>query len=151
MTETTAAPPVADDTEPPVRYDVDGPIAYVTLNRPQYRNAQNSAMTYALDDAFYAAAADDDVKVVVLRARGQALLRRPRHRHARAATSTQSFDRRAGLWWDHVGKPGAESRYARESEVYLGHVPALARAAQAGHRPGARGLHRRRPDARLGV
>jgi enoyl-CoA hydratase len=32
----------------------------------------------------------------------------------------QSFERRAGLWWDHVGKPGAESRYARESEVYLG-------------------------------
>ena len=27
-------------------------IAYVTLNRPEYRNAQNSAMTYALDAAF---------------------------------------------------------------------------------------------------
>ncbi|MBV8086260.1 MAG: enoyl-CoA hydratase, partial [Chloroflexi bacterium] len=23
-------------------------------------------------------------------------------------------------WWDHVGKPGAESRFAREQEVYLG-------------------------------
>jgi enoyl-CoA hydratase len=32
----------------------------------------------------------------------------------------QTFPRRAGLWWDHVGRPGAESRYARESEVYLG-------------------------------
>ncbi|HSZ49307.1 MAG TPA: enoyl-CoA hydratase, partial [Streptosporangiaceae bacterium] len=25
-----------------------------------------------------------------------------------------------GLWWDHVGQPGGESRYAREEEVYLG-------------------------------
>ena len=31
-----------------------------------------------------------------------------------------SFARRAGLWWDHVGKAGGESRYAREQEVYLG-------------------------------
>jgi enoyl-CoA hydratase len=32
----------------------------------------------------------------------------------------QSFERQAGLWWDHVGKQGEENRYARESEVYLG-------------------------------
>ncbi len=32
----------------------------------------------------------------------------------------QSFDRKAVLWWDHVGKPGADGRYAREMEVYLG-------------------------------
>jgi enoyl-CoA hydratase len=31
-----------------------------------------------------------------------------------------SFDRKASLWWDHVGKDGAESRFARESEVYVG-------------------------------
>jgi len=31
-----------------------------------------------------------------------------------------SFDRKAVLWWDHVGKAGAENRLARESEVYLG-------------------------------
>ncbi|MFD6347960.1 enoyl-CoA hydratase, partial [Streptomyces roseolus] len=30
------------------------------------------------------------------------------------------FERRAGLWWDHSDKEGAESRFARESEVYLG-------------------------------
>jgi enoyl-CoA hydratase len=103
----------------PVLYDVEGPIAYVTLNRPEYRNAQNSAMTYALDRAFYEAAADDEVKVVVLRGAGD-------HFSAGHDIGTPgrdvdtSFDRRAGLWWDHVGKPGAESRFARESEVYLG-------------------------------
>jgi enoyl-CoA hydratase/carnithine racemase len=31
-----------------------------------------------------------------------------------------SFGRRAVLWWDHVGRPGADARYAREMEVYLG-------------------------------
>ncbi len=103
----------------PVRYEVRGPVAVVTMNRPEYRNAQNSAMTYALDDAFYAAAADDDVAVIVLQGAG-------RHFSAGHDIGTpgrdvdQSFPRRAGLWWDHVGKQGVEGRYARESEVYLG-------------------------------
>jgi enoyl-CoA hydratase len=102
-----------------VRYEVRGPLAYVTMNRPRYRNAQNSAMTYALDDAFYRAAEDPAVKVVVLAGAGD-------HFSAGHDIGTperdidQSFPRRAGLWWDHVGRPGAESRYARESEVYLG-------------------------------
>lgn len=102
-----------------VRYEVDGPIARVTMNRPQYSNAQNSAMTYALDSAFYQAAADDDVKVVVLTGAGK-------HFSAGHDIGTPgrdidtSFNRRAGLWWDHVGKQGGESRFAREEEVYLG-------------------------------
>ena len=31
-----------------------------------------------------------------------------------------SFERKAVMWWDHVGKQGADNRYAREMEVYLG-------------------------------
>ncbi|MFG2992936.1 enoyl-CoA hydratase-related protein [Streptomyces sp. NPDC048257] len=57
-----------DDT--PVLYERRGPVAYVTKNRPRYRNAQNSAMTYTLDDAFYRAAEDPGVKVVVLAGAG---------------------------------------------------------------------------------
>ena len=106
-------------SEDVVTYERDGEIARVTLNRPEYGNAQNSAMTYALDDAFYRAAADDEVKVVVLAGAGK-------HFSAGHDIGTpgrdvdQSFDRRAGLWWDHVGKAGGELRYAREQEVYLG-------------------------------
>jgi enoyl-CoA hydratase len=106
-------------TEPVVLYETAGPVAIVTMNRPKYGNAQNSAMTYALDDAFYRAAADDEVGVVVLRGAGK-------HFSAGHDIGTPgrdvdtSFQRRAGLWWDHVGRPGAEQRYARESEVYLG-------------------------------
>ncbi|RAY13386.1 enoyl-CoA hydratase [Actinomadura craniellae] len=102
-----------------VQYERRGPVAVVTMNRPEYRNAQNSAMTYALDEAFYRAAADDEVKVIVLAGAGK-------HFSAGHDIGTPgrdadiSFDRRAGLWWDHVGKAGAESRFARESEVYLG-------------------------------
>ena len=102
-----------------VEYSVEGKIARVTMNRPEYGNAQNSAMTYALDDAFYRAAADDAVAVVVLSGAGK-------HFSAGHDIGTPgrdidtSFDRRAGLWWDHVGKLGGESRYAREQEVYLG-------------------------------
>ncbi|HEX6522112.1 MAG TPA: enoyl-CoA hydratase [Streptosporangiaceae bacterium] len=102
-----------------VRYSQEGPIAFVTMNRPEYRNAQNSAMTYGLDDSFYRAAADDSVKVIVLAGAGA-------HFSAGHDIGTPerdvdtSFDRRAGLWWDHVGKAGGESRYAREQEVYLG-------------------------------
>ncbi|WEB38708.1 enoyl-CoA hydratase [Streptomyces yunnanensis] len=109
----------AGEETPVVRYARQGPVATVTMNRPDYRNAQNSAMTYALDRAFYRAADDDEVKVVVLAGEG---------RHFSAGHDIGSpgrdahlpFERRAGLWWDHSDKTGAESRYARESEVYLG-------------------------------
>ena len=105
-------------TDDVVRYAVNGPIAVVTMNRPRYRNAQNSAMTYALDEAFYRAVTDDDVRVIVLAGAGD-------HFSAGHDIGTperdidKSFDRKAVLWWDHVGKSGAESRFARESEVYL--------------------------------
>lgn len=35
-----------------VLYERRDGLAFVTMNRPRYRNAQNSAMTYALDAAF---------------------------------------------------------------------------------------------------
>lgn len=55
---------------PPVLYERRGPVAHVTKNRPRYRNAQNGAMTYALDDAFHRAADDPEVRVVVLAGAG---------------------------------------------------------------------------------
>lgn len=117
--ETSAETGADTGVEQVVLYEKRGPVAVVTMNRPDYRNAQNSAMTYALDDAFGRAAADDEVKVIVLAGAG-------RHFSAGHDIGTPgrdintSFDRRASLWWDHVGQPGVESRFARESEVYLG-------------------------------
>jgi enoyl-CoA hydratase len=102
-----------------VSYAKRGSIALITLNRPRYRNAQNSAMTYALDAAFARATGDDRVAVIVLAGAGE-------HFSAGHDIGTperdagKSFTRQAVLWWDHVGKAGADARYAREMEVYLG-------------------------------
>ena len=43
----------------------------MTMNRPEYRNAQNSTMTYALDAAFERAVDDEAVKVIVLAGAGK--------------------------------------------------------------------------------
>lgn len=106
-------------SEPVVRYERRGPVAVVTMNRPQYRNAQNSVMTYALDAAFTRAVDDPEVKVIVLAGEGP-------HFSAGHDISSPgrdvdvSYDRRAVLWWDHVDREGGDRRFARESEVYLG-------------------------------
>jgi enoyl-CoA hydratase/carnithine racemase len=50
----------------PVLYAVDGPVATVTMNRPEVANAQDTALIDGLTEAFGRALADDDVRVVVL-------------------------------------------------------------------------------------
>jgi enoyl-CoA hydratase/carnithine racemase len=54
-----------------VRYATDGPVATITLDRPEAANAQNTKLIEDLDAAFDAAEADDDVRVVVLAANGK--------------------------------------------------------------------------------
>jgi enoyl-CoA hydratase len=96
-----------------------GAVAIVTMNRPRYRNAQNAAMTHALDAAFGAAAADDDVKVIVLAGAGD-------HFSAGHDIGTpgrdihKDFARIATQYWPHEDKAGAEAMYVREAELYLG-------------------------------
>jgi enoyl-CoA hydratase len=101
-----------------VLYEVQDHIAIVTMNRPEYNNAQNSQMTYALDKALQLATNDDEVKVIVLAGNGK-------HFSAGHDIGTPGRDvdtsfERTHLWYDHVNKPGGEFLYAREHEVYLG-------------------------------
>ena len=116
-------PPVlgVDDLGPdtqPVAYEVSDGTAYVTLNRPDFRNAQNSVMTYSLDNAFIKAVGDDSVKVIVLRAAGM-------HFSAGHDIGTPERDHhveyanRAAIWWDHTTRGGGDRRLARETEVYV--------------------------------
>jgi enoyl-CoA hydratase len=106
------------ETDAPVRYAVDGAIAWIRMDRPKFNNAQNSQMTYALDAAFRRAVDDDGVKVIVLAGEGK-------HFSAGHDIGTpgrdvhRSFERKL-MWYDHVNKPGAELLYTREQEVYLG-------------------------------
>lgn len=106
------------ENEPPVLYEVQDGIALVTLNRPRYRNAQNSAMTYALDECFVRAVGDDGVSVIVLRGNGAHFS--AGHDIGSPGRDTDVSFARRGIWWDHVGRTGTESRLAREEEVYLG-------------------------------
>ncbi|MGV3481040.1 MAG: enoyl-CoA hydratase [Sphingobium sp.] len=118
---TFGAPAAADivyETDMPVLYEVRDGVAWVTMNRERYNNAQNSQMTYALDAAFRRAVDDPAVKAIVLGGAGK-------HFSAGHDIGTpgrdiaRSFDR-AHLLPDHVGRPGAELLYTREQEVYLG-------------------------------
>ena len=101
-----------------VLYEAADGIAWITMNRPKYNNAQNGRMTYELDGAFKRAVADDDVKVIVLRGEGK-------HFSAGHDIGTPGRDvhlsqDRVTMWYDHANKEGGEFLYVREAEAYLG-------------------------------
>ncbi|HZU63528.1 MAG TPA: enoyl-CoA hydratase [Novosphingobium sp.] len=106
------------ETDSPVLYAVEGRVAWITMNRPAFNNAQNGQMTYALDDAFQRAVADDGVGAIVLAGAG-------RHFSAGHDIGTpgrdlhHEFDKRLMLP-GHTNKPAAELLYTREQEQYLG-------------------------------
>jgi len=111
-------PKVAADEQDIVRYEVAESVAWITMNRPEYHNAQNGRMTYLLDDAFKRAVADDDVKVIVLCGEGK-------HFSAGHDIGTPGRDvhlsqDRVTMWYDHANKEGGEFLYVREAEAYLG-------------------------------
>jgi enoyl-CoA hydratase len=54
-----------------ILYRVEGPVATVTMNRPEMANAQDSRLIDELDRAFDEADADDSVRVVVLAGSGR--------------------------------------------------------------------------------
>ncbi|WP_415949370.1 enoyl-CoA hydratase [Streptomyces sp. KLOTTS4A1] len=119
MAAARTAPTAHSAPTGPVRYERRRPVAVVTMDRPDHRNARSSAMTYALDRAFHRAADDDGVKVAALAgarkhfSAGHDIDAPERDTHRR-------FNRKAGLWWDHSDKQGTERRFARESEVCPG-------------------------------
>ena len=106
------------ETDEPVLYEVSGGVAWITMNRPLFNNAQNGQMTYALDDAFNRAVQDDGVRAIVLAGAGK-------HFSAGHDIGTpgrdlhKDFDNRLMIP-GHVNKPAAELLYTREHEQYLG-------------------------------
>lgn len=55
-----------------ITYNVDQRVGYITLNRPEKRNALSHELVAELKDCFIQAGQDSAVKVVVLRANGEA-------------------------------------------------------------------------------
>src|SRR5688572_28766823 len=56
----------------PLRHEIDGSLAVLTLDRPEKRNALSIALRFALADALDAAAADDAVSCALLTGAGSA-------------------------------------------------------------------------------
>ena len=54
-----------------VHYKVNNRVAYITLNRPEKRNALNSEVVILLKESFHNAISDDLVKAIVLKANGE--------------------------------------------------------------------------------
>jgi Enoyl-CoA hydratase/isomerase len=55
-----------------VRYEVNGPVATITLNRPDKRNALNTEAVLELDRRIVEAGPDESVKVVLIAGSGRA-------------------------------------------------------------------------------
>lgn len=92
-----------------IRYEVDGSIGRVILNRPQYRNAQSRVLLEEMDDAFAQAHADDAVKVIVLSGEGD---------HFSAGHDLGTADEKA----DQAERPiaqGVRGRYTRSRNLYV--------------------------------
>jgi enoyl-CoA hydratase/carnithine racemase len=77
VTDTNAAPPAADATEPneghgpEVLYEVADHVATITLNRPHRRNAISVRMLELLSQHFSAADDDGDVRAIILTGAGK--------------------------------------------------------------------------------
>ncbi len=94
-----------------VRYEVDGQIATITLNRPEAANAQNTQMIEDLSSAFDSAEADDEVRVVILAAEGKhfssghdlkEILRGEEHWAAKRATPEGKLEHEQVMYWDKL-------------------------------------------------
>ena len=102
-----------------IRYEVARPrVARITLARPQARNAQDTDLLYALNDAFDRAAQDNDVSVIVLAADGPHFSSGHDMREQDTSRAMDSY-RTVGTWCG-FGCAGAEAQMAREKEIYIG-------------------------------
>jgi enoyl-CoA hydratase/carnithine racemase len=99
---------VVDET---IRYEVDGAVATITLDRPDAANAQSSRLIDELDDAFDRAEADDAVRVIVLGASGKhfsaghdlkEILAGEEHWAAMRSTPEGKLDHERSMYWDKL-------------------------------------------------
>jgi enoyl-CoA hydratase len=89
-----------------ILYEVDGPVAVVTLNRPERKNAQNTKLLHEMDAAFAAACEDDNVRVIVLAGMGETF------------SAGHDLSRAAAAEREQLA-PGLRGRYKRVTEIYV--------------------------------
>jgi enoyl-CoA hydratase len=84
-------------------------VARIILNRPDYRNAQSTALLKELDRAFEEAAADDDVRVIILAGAGD---------HFSSGHDLGTPDERADAG-SYLNTKGLTHRHRRSWELFL--------------------------------
>jgi enoyl-CoA hydratase len=100
-------------------YEVPVPhVARIWLNRPEAANAQDTRFLYELNEAMDQAAREDDIRVIVMAAKGK---------HFSAGHDTREVDHHDNQdMWKPIGNSnqhrrlGAEGRMSREEELYTG-------------------------------
>jgi enoyl-CoA hydratase len=95
-----------------VEYERLGAVGVATLNRPERANAQNPELLIELDRVFDQAAADEAVRVIVLRANGKHFS----SGHDLAAGASKSFKD----MFEDVAENGLLRFYRWEAKHYLG-------------------------------
>lgn len=105
-----------------VTYEMAAPrVARITLNRPERRNAQNTRLLYALNEAFDRAAADDDVHVIILAANGPHFSSGHDLDEVGSGEAHRNIQEEATVGtWCGFGCAGAEAQMAYEKEAYFG-------------------------------
>lgn len=104
----------------PILYETPAPhVARIVLARPEARNAQDTALLYALNAAFDRAARDDAIKVIILAAQGPHFSSGHDLREGGSIAEQMAGHEPVGTWCG-FGCAGAEGRMAREKEIYLG-------------------------------
>ena len=99
-------------SEDKVLFEVQGNVGVITLNRPKQRNAQDLELLQRLDELWMQAAADEQVKVIVLNAAGP-------HFSAGHDISEKAMDQVTNVDWDDPQV--VETLYAYESTTFLGY------------------------------
>ena len=97
-----------------IKYEIDGRIAYVTLNRPEKLNALSNNLRGEMIHAMKEAEAATEVAVVILRAEGRAFSAGYDLTPSRAANEGQQNHRNVGA--DPVVEPEPRQPGANSSE-----------------------------------
>lgn len=101
-------------------------VGRITLNRVRTRNAQDTDLLYALNDAFDTLAADEAIKVIILAAAGphfssgHDIYESDTVESFASATASATKGYRQVGTWSGYERPGAEGYIAREMEIYIG-------------------------------
>src|SRR2546430_6418424 len=97
-----------------VEHHDDGRITRIMLNRPESRNAQNRGLLVELGDAFLAAEADDNVRVVILGGTGPIFSSGHDMGSKAAVEERTGTDRHPSFFVNGATREGAEARMLQE-------------------------------------